>query len=101
MKARQGRPVEALDIFLQVRHLSVTLGQIQGEIDALNNIGGTYVIMGDHPNALHHHLLVLGLGRQHGMPLMERIALNNLSMAYNGMGRHDDALEAALACLKV
>lgn len=101
VKARQGRPVEALELFLQVRHLSVTLGQIRGEIDALNNIGGTYVIMGDHPNAMQYHLLVLGLSRQHKMPYTERIALNNLSMAYNGMGRHHDALEAALACLKI
>lgn len=101
VKARQGRPVEALELFLKVSHLSVAMGQIRGEIDALNNIGGTYLFMGDHPNALHHQLRVLGLSRQHGLPYVERIALNNLSMIYNGMERHEDALEAALACLKV
>jgi len=101
VKVHQGRPVEALELFVQVKHLSVAMGQIRGEIEALNNIGGTYVFMGDHSNALQHQLRVLGLSRQHGLPYVERIALNNISMAYNGMGRHEDALEAALACLKV
>ncbi|MFK7603014.1 diguanylate cyclase [Deinococcus sp. SM5_A1] len=100
-KARQGRPVEALELFLQVRQLSVALGDVKSEIRALNSIGAVYGIMGDHPNAVHYLLLVLGLGRQHGLPLMERYALSNLSMAYNEMGRHHDALEAAIASLKV
>ncbi|OLV16106.1 diguanylate cyclase/phosphodiesterase (GGDEF & EAL domains) with PAS/PAC sensor(s) [Deinococcus marmoris] len=100
-KARQGRPVEALELFLQVRHLHVTLGNVEGEIRALNSIGAVYGIMGDHPNAVHYLLLVLGLGRQHGLPLMEQHALSNLSMAYNEMGQHHDALEAATACLKI
>ncbi|CAM3290501.1 Diguanylate cyclase [Deinococcus saxicola] len=100
-KARQGRPVEALELFLQVRQLSVALGDVKSEIRALNSTGAVHGIMGDHPNAVHYLLLVLGLGRQHGLPLMERYALTNLSMAYNEMGRHHDALEAATACLKI
>ncbi|WP_164473537.1 GGDEF domain-containing protein [Deinococcus psychrotolerans] len=101
VKARRGRPVEALELFLQVRQLSVTLKNVEGEANALLNIGATYNNMSDHPNALHYHLLALGLSRQHALPSVERRTLNNLSVSYNGIGGHDDALEAAVACLKV
>ncbi|GAA4011906.1 hypothetical protein GCM10022631_24870 [Deinococcus rubellus] len=100
-KGRQGRPVEALALFLQVRHMSVTLGHVQGEIEALNSIGASYGVMGDHANALEHQLLALGLSRKHGLPSVERTALNNMSMTYFQMRRYGDALEAALACLTV
>ncbi|AZI44852.1 hypothetical protein EHF33_18200 (plasmid) [Deinococcus psychrotolerans] len=59
----QGRPVEALATFIQVRHLSAALGDTQGEITALSNIAAAYSTMGDHPNAMEHHLLALGLSR--------------------------------------
>ncbi len=101
VKARRGRPVEALELFFQVRQLSVTLGNVKREANALLNIGATYNNMSDHPNALHHHLLTLGFSQQHDLPSIERRALNNLSVSYNGLGRHDDALEAALDCLKM
>ncbi|GAA4018128.1 hypothetical protein GCM10022631_33710 [Deinococcus rubellus] len=100
VKARRGRPVEALELFSQIRHLSVTLENIEDEANSLLNIGATYINMGDHPNAL-HHLLTLGFSQHHDLPSVERYALNNLSMSYNGMGRHQDALEAALICLNV
>ncbi|WP_164473625.1 tetratricopeptide repeat-containing diguanylate cyclase [Deinococcus psychrotolerans] len=101
VKARRGRPVEALKLFLQVRHLSVTLENVEGEANALLNIGATYSTMSDHPNALHYHFMALALSRQHALLSVERRALNNLSVSYNEMGGYDDALEAAVACLKV
>ncbi|CAM4322668.1 diguanylate cyclase [Deinococcus marmoris] len=101
VQSRQARHVEALELFLQVRQLSVTLGHVQGEINALLNLGVVYGTMGDHPNALKHHLLVLGLSREHDLPFVERVALNNLSTTYYEMQLYEDALEAALACLNV
>ncbi|OLV16393.1 tetratricopeptide repeat-containing diguanylate cyclase [Deinococcus marmoris] len=101
VRTRQCRPAEALDLLSQSRHLSVILGNVQGEADVLLNIGVVYSSVSDHPNAVHHHLLGLGLARKHDLPVLERRALNNLSVSYNDMGRHEDALEAATACLKI
>ncbi|WP_185974781.1 tetratricopeptide repeat-containing diguanylate cyclase [Deinococcus detaillensis] len=101
VKARRGRPVEALELFLQVKHLSVTLENVEDEANALLNIGATYSTMSDHPNALHYHFMALDLSRQHALLSVERRTLNNLSVSYNEIGGYNDALEAALACLNV
>ncbi|PNY80901.1 diguanylate cyclase [Deinococcus koreensis] len=97
LQGERGALVEALKTFGLVRQLSAQLGEIQAEVEAINNTGTVYVNMGDHAGALEHRLTALRLCREHGLRGVEREALVNLSVDYHELGQYEAALEAAQA----
>jgi tetratricopeptide (TPR) repeat protein len=97
-----GRLDEALGCYLQARDIRRETSDRWGEdANSMNNIGCTYVDMGEFGLALDCFKQVLATSRGGGSKYLETLALINLGQAHAGLGQGGEALACSRQALKI
>jgi DNA-binding SARP family transcriptional activator/Tfp pilus assembly protein PilF len=97
----QQRVHEAIGYYEQALAIYRETGNRRSEAEAANNLAFTYLILGQHDEAVTALQAALTLQRQTGRRYGEGMALCNLAEAYVELGRHEEAIASAQDALAI
>jgi CHAT domain-containing protein/Tfp pilus assembly protein PilF len=98
---QKGQLREAVNNWIEAQKIYEGLGDVEGRMNALTNIGRFYYRLGQYTEALHYHEQALEIARKIGDVAGEAYALGNIGRFYYSLGQYTEALRYYQQALEI